>query len=46
MYRGDNWEITSKSSGLPGDDGQTIQFSVPVPSKGEATITYSVHYTW
>ena len=46
MYRGDNWEITSKSSDFIKRDSQTIQFSVPVPSKGEATVTYAVHYTW
>ena len=46
MYRGDNWDITSKSADFTKRDSQTIQFSVPVPSKGEATITYAVHYTW
>jgi hypothetical protein len=46
MYRGDNWEITSKSSAFTKRDSQTIEFPVDVPAKGEATVTYAVHYSW
>ncbi|MGA9584845.1 MAG: hypothetical protein WBQ95_05920 [Terracidiphilus sp.] len=46
MYRGDNWEITSKSADFAKRDSQAIEFSVPVAAKGEATITYTVHYSW
>ena len=46
LYRGDNWEITSKSSDFAKRDSQTIEFPVQVPAKGEATVTYTVHYTW
>jgi hypothetical protein len=46
MYRGDNWEITSKSSAFTKRDSQTIEFPIDVPAKGEAAVTYAVHYTW
>ncbi len=46
MYRGDNWEITNKSSAFTKRDSQTIEFPIDVPAKGEATVTYAVHYTW
>lgn len=46
MYRGVNWEITSKSSDYTKLDSRTIQFPVQVPAKGETTLTYSVRYTW
>lgn len=46
MYRGVNWEITSKSSDFTKLDSRTVQFPVQVPAKGETTLTYSVRYTW
>lgn len=46
MIRGDNWEITHKSSDFAKRDSQTIEFPVQVASKGESTVTYSVHYSW
>ena len=46
MYRGADWEITNKSADFTKRDSQTIEFSVPVPAKGEAAVTYAVHYTW
>ncbi len=46
MYRGDNWEITEKSSAFTKRDSHTLEFPVQVPSKGETTLTYSVRYTW
>ena len=46
LYRGDNWQITNKSSDFTKRDSQTIEFPVQVPAKGDATITYAVHYTW
>ena len=27
-------------------DSATIDFPIQVPAKGEATLTYSAHYTW
>lgn len=46
LYRGENWEILQKSTDFTKLDSHTIQFPVPVPSKGEATVSYSVRYTW
>ncbi len=46
LYRGDNWEIMQKSTDYTKLDSHTIEFPVQVPSKGEATVTYSVRYTW
>ena len=46
LYRGDNWEIQQKSSDFTKLDSNTIQFPVQVPAKGDASVTYSVRYTW
>jgi hypothetical protein len=46
MYRGENWEITEKSSNFKKLDSHTLKFQVPVPAKGEAALTYTVHYNW
>jgi hypothetical protein len=46
MNRGQNWELTAKSSDYTKRDSSTIDFPVSVPAKGDATLTYTVHYTW
>jgi hypothetical protein len=46
MYRGENWEITAKSGRYNKLDSHTLKFPVTVPAKGEAVLTYTVHYTW
>jgi hypothetical protein len=46
LYRGDNWEIATKSSEYTKLDSHTIQFLLEIPAKGESTLTYTVHYTW
>jgi hypothetical protein len=46
LYRGDNWDIREKSADFTKLDSHTLQFPVQVPAKGEATLTYSVRYTW
>lgn len=46
LYRGVNWEIVTKSSDYNKVDSQTVEFPVEVPSKGEATVSYTVRYTW
>jgi hypothetical protein len=46
LYRGDNWEVQHNSADYAKLDSHTIQFPVQVPSKGEATLTYSVRYSW
>jgi hypothetical protein len=46
MNRGQNWEITEKSTEFAKKDSATVEFPVVVPAKGEATLKYSVRYTW
>ena len=46
MYRGENWEIAAKSSNFKKLDSHTLKFPLSVPAKGEAALTYTVHYTW
>jgi len=46
MYRGENWELTDKSSNFKKLDSHTLKFPITVAAKGEATLTYTVHYTW
>lgn len=46
MNRGENWEITAKSSDYTKRDSSTVDFPISVPAKGDATLTYSVHYDW
>lgn len=46
LYRGNNWEVRQKSADYTKLDSRTIQFPVQVPAKGEATLTYSVRYSW
>jgi hypothetical protein len=42
----ENWKITAKSNDFEKKDSDTLDFPVTVPAKGEATLTYSVHYNW
>jgi hypothetical protein len=46
LYRGDNWDIQEKSAAYVKLDSHTLQFPVQVAAKGEATLTYTVRYTW
>jgi hypothetical protein len=46
MYRCENWEITAKSSDFNKRDSHTLEFPLSVPARGEASLTYTVHYTW
>jgi len=46
LFRWANWEIKAKSGDYEKIDARTIHFPVKVPKDGEATVTYTVHYTW
>lgn len=46
MGRGENWEIVGKSAEFTKRDSSTIDFPVTVPAKGEAILSYTVHYSW
>jgi hypothetical protein len=46
LYRGKNWELSSKSDEYKKKDSQTIEFPVTIAANGEKVITYTAHYTW
>ncbi len=46
MYRWSQWEITANSMDYTKTDAQTVEFRPTIPGGGEATITYTAHYTW
>jgi hypothetical protein len=46
MYRWIQWEITGKSADFAKTDARTIEFRPTVAANDEATITYTVHYSW
>ena len=46
LYRWSNWEITSKTDAYRKLDAQRVEFPVNVPSDGEVTVRYTVHYSW
>jgi hypothetical protein len=46
LYRGENWEIVSKSDECRKIDSHTIEFPVKIAPNGEKVVTYTAHYTW
>ena len=46
LYRGANWDVTSKSDNFNKKDSQTIEFPVSIPPDGEKVIAYTARYTW
>jgi len=46
LYRGQNWDIPSKSDDFRKTDSHTIEFPVSLAADQEKTITYTAHYTW
>ena len=46
LYRGENWEIVSKSDEFKKKDSHTIEFPVMVAADQEKVVTYTAHYTW
>lgn len=47
LSRGTDWEITSASpEGFEKTNSNTIEWLVPVPAKGKATIRYTVRYSF
>ena len=46
LYRCENWQIVSKTDGYRKIDANQIEFPVTIPADGEATVRYTVHYTW
>ncbi len=46
LYRWTNWEVTRTSADFEKQDSRTIHFPVRIEKDGEATVTYTVQYTW
>jgi hypothetical protein len=46
LYRWTNWQITKKTHEFEKIDSRTIHFPIEIDKDGEATIRYTVHYTW
>lgn len=46
LYRWVNWTIAQKTHEFRKDDSRTIHFPVKVAAAAEATVRYTVHYSW
>ncbi len=46
LYRWTNWRISDPTHHFKKIDARTIHFPVDVAKNGEATIKYTVHYSW
>jgi len=46
LYRWTNWSVIRKSQDFEKQDARTIQFPVKIAKGGEATVRYTVRYTW
>ncbi len=46
LYRWSNWTISRRSQEFTKDDSRTIVFPVRLAAKAEATVRYTVRYTW
>jgi hypothetical protein len=46
LYRWSNWSIVKRTHEFTKDDSRTIVFPVRLAPKAEATVRYTVRYTW
>jgi hypothetical protein len=46
LYRWSSWTVLRKTHDFSKDDSRTIVFPVKLAPKGEATVKYTVRYTW
>jgi hypothetical protein len=46
LYRWTHWQITAKSHDFEKQDSRTVHFPVKIAASGEATVRYTVHYSW
>lgn len=46
MYRAIQWAVTATTAQFDKTDARTIEFRPRVPAGGEATVRYTVRYTW
>ncbi len=46
LYRWVNWQITAKTHDYVKEDSRTIRYPVKIAAGAEATVRYTVQYTW
>lgn len=46
LYRWVNWQITARTHDYEKQDARTVHFPVKIAAGGEATVRYTVHYSW
>ncbi len=46
LYRWTNWQITAKTHDFDKQDARTVHFPIKIAAGGEATVRYTVHYSW
>lgn len=46
LYRWSDWEIVEETAEHAKLDAQTVEWRLPVPADGEASVTYTVRYSW
>lgn len=46
LWRWSNWEITAETAPHEKPASDRAEWLLPVPPGGEATLSYTVHYTW
>jgi hypothetical protein len=46
LYRWSNWTVLRKTHEFTKEDSRTIHFALRLAPKGEATVRYTVRYTW
>lgn len=46
LYRWVNWQITAKTHDFEKQDARTVHFPVKITAGGEATVRYTVYYSW
>jgi len=46
LYRWTNWQITAKTHDFEKQDARTVHFPVKIAAGGEATVRYTVYYSW
>jgi hypothetical protein len=46
LYRWLNWKITARTQDYGKEDSRTIHFPVHLARDGQATLRYTVHYSW
>ncbi len=46
LYRWLNWKITARTHDYEKQDSRTIHFPIHLAKDGQATVRYTVHYSW